>query len=267
MIIMKLKERIKSLSGNVKEEKMKKELEEIETINIKLDHRVTKLVAENEHLKQTYKQLYDSIKSSRVRSKEQCDDLIKQVNIKSAENSDLNASLQEKVLVITALKDTLRKLKGKDVVNEAVTLHPIDPELLKIDVAPLARKLRNNRTAHNDYLKHTQKETATLGEIVKNERLLNPLNTSLDYAWKLQPKADIGIFIGYAPTKKAFRIYNRRTRRIVETIHVDFDELTVMASEQSSLGPALNEMTPATISSGLVQKTFFFNTICTTFKK
>nr|GEX76706.1 retrovirus-related Pol polyprotein from transposon TNT 1-94 [Tanacetum cinerariifolium] len=64
---------------------------------------------------------------------------------------------------------------------------------------------------------------------------------------KLQPKADIGIFIGYAPTKKAFRIYNRRTRRIVETIHVDFDELTTMAFEQSNSGPALNEMTPATI--------------------
>nr|GEW60894.1 retrovirus-related Pol polyprotein from transposon TNT 1-94 [Tanacetum cinerariifolium] len=45
-----------------------------------------------------------------------------------------------------------------------------------------------------------------------------------------------------------------RTRRIVETIHVDFDELMVMASEQSSSGPALNEMTPVTISSGLVQK-------------
>nr|GFB68255.1 retrovirus-related Pol polyprotein from transposon TNT 1-94 [Tanacetum cinerariifolium] len=36
---------------------------------------------------------------------------------------------------------------------------------------------------------------------------------------KLQTKADIGIFIGYAPTKKAFWIYNRRTRRIAETIH------------------------------------------------
>nr|GEZ73149.1 retrovirus-related Pol polyprotein from transposon TNT 1-94 [Tanacetum cinerariifolium] len=69
---------------------------------------------------------------------------------------------------------------------------------------------------------------------------------------KLQPKADIRMFIGYAPTKKAFRIYNRRTRRIIETIHVDFDELTAMASEQSSLGPALNDMTPGTISSGLV---------------
>ncbi|GJS67404.1 retrovirus-related pol polyprotein from transposon TNT 1-94 [Tanacetum coccineum] len=69
---------------------------------------------------------------------------------------------------------------------------------------------------------------------------------------KLQPKADIGIFIGYALTKKAFWIYNRRTRRIVETIHVDFDELTAMASEHSSSGPALHEITPATISSGLV---------------
>nr|GEW65835.1 putative ribonuclease H-like domain-containing protein [Tanacetum cinerariifolium] len=73
-------------------------------------------------------------------------------------------------------------------------------------------------------------------------------------AWKLQPKADIGILIGYAPTKKSFRIYNRRTRRIVKIIHVDFNELTAMASEQSRSGPALNEMTPATIYSGLVQK-------------
>nr|GFC61244.1 hypothetical protein [Tanacetum cinerariifolium] len=70
---------------------------------------------------------------------------------------------------------------------------------------------------------------------------------------KLQPKADIRIFIGYASTKKAFRIYNRRTRQIIETIYVDFDELTAMASEQSSSGPALNDMTPGTISSGLVR--------------
>nr|GEV90898.1 retrovirus-related Pol polyprotein from transposon TNT 1-94 [Tanacetum cinerariifolium] len=69
---------------------------------------------------------------------------------------------------------------------------------------------------------------------------------------KLQMKADIGIFIGYAPTKKAFRIYNQRTRRIIETIHVDFDELTTMDSKHSSSGPALHEMTIATISSGLV---------------
>nr|GEU59793.1 copia protein [Tanacetum cinerariifolium] len=201
-VIMKLKERIKSLSGNVKEEKIKRELEEIETINIELDHRVTKLVAENEHLKQTYKQLYDSIKSSRVRSKEQCDDLIKQVNIKCAKNSDLNANLQDKVLLITALKGTLSKLKGKTVVNEAITLHSIDPELLKIDVAPLALKFRNNRTAHNDYLKHTQEETTTLREIVENKRFLNPLNTSLDYACTVKFGNDhVAKIMGYGDYK------------------------------------------------------------------
>nr|GEW92683.1 hypothetical protein [Tanacetum cinerariifolium] len=83
--------------------------------------------------------------------------------------------------------------------------------------------------------------------------LCYPTNDSENFG-KLQSKADIGIFIGYAPTKKAFRIYNRCTGRIIETIHVDFDELTAMDSEQSSSGPALHEMTLATISSGLVLK-------------
>ncbi|GJS08406.1 retrovirus-related pol polyprotein from transposon TNT 1-94 [Tanacetum coccineum] len=80
--------------------------------------------------------------------------------------------------------------------------------------------------------------------------LCYPTNDSEDLG-KLKPKADIGIFIGYASAKKAYRIYNRRTRKIMETIHVDFDELTTKAYEQRSSGPALHEMTPRTISSGL----------------
>ncbi|GJR87082.1 putative ribonuclease H-like domain-containing protein [Tanacetum coccineum] len=55
--------------------------------------------------------------------------------------------------------------------------------------------------------------------------LCYPTNDSKNLG-KLQPMANIGIFIGYAPTKKAFGIYNQRTRRIIKTIHVDFDELT-----------------------------------------
>ncbi|GJV31498.1 hypothetical protein Tco_1391898 [Tanacetum coccineum] len=147
------------------EEKVKKDIEEIETINIELDHRVSKLIAENEHLKQTYKQLYDSIKPTRIRSKEQCDALVNQVNQKSVEISDLNVSLQEKVLVITALKDELRKLKGKDLADNVVTKHTIAPEMLKIDVEPIAPRLLNNRTAHSDYLRHTQEQAAILREI------------------------------------------------------------------------------------------------------
>nr|GEX10047.1 IQ motif, EF-hand binding site [Tanacetum cinerariifolium] len=150
-----------------------------DTVILKLREKLHSLSVDvNENL-----QAATSIKSSRVRSKEQCDDLINKVNLKSAEVSDLNASLQEKVLVITALKETISNLKGKKVVIEVVSLNPIDPELLKIDVAPLAPQLRKNRTAHTDYTRHTQEEATTLREIIESERLLNPLNTSLDYAY------------------------------------------------------------------------------------
>ncbi|GJT14313.1 retrovirus-related pol polyprotein from transposon TNT 1-94 [Tanacetum coccineum] len=69
--------------------------------------------------------------------------------------------------------------------------------------------------------------------------LCYPTNDHEDLG-KFDAKADIGIFVGYAPAKKAFRIYNRRTRIISETIHVTFDELTAMASEQFSSGPGLH---------------------------
>ncbi|GJU16599.1 retrovirus-related pol polyprotein from transposon TNT 1-94 [Tanacetum coccineum] len=72
---------------------------------------------------------------------------------------------------------------------------------------------------------------------------------------KLNAKVDIGIFVGYTPAKKAFRIYNRRTQKIMETIHVMFDELTAMASEQFGSGPGHQYLTPATTSSGLVPNT------------
>ncbi|GJZ15386.1 retrovirus-related pol polyprotein from transposon TNT 1-94, partial [Tanacetum coccineum] len=181
-VIKKLKERIKSLSGKMNEDKIKKDLEEIETINIELDHRVSKLIAENEHLKQTYKQLYDSIKPARIRSKEQCDDLINQVNLKSVEISDLNASLQEKVLEITALKDDLRKLKGKALVDNAITKHTIDPEMLKIDVEPITPKLLNKKTAHSAYIKHTQEEATVLRDLVEHVKSKYPLDHSLESA-------------------------------------------------------------------------------------
>ncbi|GJZ09727.1 retrovirus-related pol polyprotein from transposon TNT 1-94 [Tanacetum coccineum] len=110
----------------------------------------------------TYKQLYDSIKLARIRSKEQCDDLINQVNLKSVEISDLNASLQEKVLEITALKDDLRKLKGKALVNNAVTTHTIDPEMLKIDVKPIWYKDRTTNVSTGKYVQWKSESRDTL---------------------------------------------------------------------------------------------------------
>ncbi|GKA41149.1 hypothetical protein Tco_0733742 [Tanacetum coccineum] len=183
-VIVKLKEQIKSLKGNVDDSKVKMDMDEIETLNIELEHRVTKLVAENEHLKQTYKQLYDSIKPKRVQSKEQCDALIKQVNIKSGEISDLNAKLQEQGLVIAALKNELRKLKGKALDNKETVTHSVDPNMSKDNMEPITPKLLNKRTAHSSYIKHTQEEALVLRDIVEHVKANYPQDSLLESAFR-----------------------------------------------------------------------------------
>ncbi|GJV04411.1 integrase, catalytic region, zinc finger, CCHC-type containing protein [Tanacetum coccineum] len=88
--------------------------------------------------------------------------------------------------------------------------------------------------------------------------LCYPTNDSEDLG-KLKSKTDIRIFVGYAPTKKVFGIYNKRTYLIIETIHVTFDELTAMASEQLSLGSGPQLLTLGTLSSGLPMFDEYFN--------
>nr|GEZ85240.1 hypothetical protein [Tanacetum cinerariifolium] len=66
------------------------------------------------------------------------------------------------------------------------------------------------------------------------------LINDLDDLEEMKPKADIGIFIGYSKSSRGFRIYNHQTRKIMETIHVKFDELTAMASKCNNLGPGFN---------------------------
>ncbi|GKD83730.1 hypothetical protein Tco_1350569, partial [Tanacetum coccineum] len=128
--------------------------------------KVAKLIAENEHLKQTYKLLYDSIKPSRVQAKEHAESL-------------------EKVLVITALKNNLRKFKGKDIVDNAAQVSndtTIAPGMYKLDRVTLAPKDNNNRETHIYYLKHTMEQAAILREIVEQAYSLNPLDSASYYA-------------------------------------------------------------------------------------
>ncbi|GKA84319.1 hypothetical protein Tco_0805914 [Tanacetum coccineum] len=121
-LICNLKNQIKSVKDASNEAKVKHEIDVLETINIELESSVAKLLAENEklnkeneHLKQTYKELYDSIKKTRIQTKDHNDSLIAQVNSKTVENADLKAQIQEKVFANVALKNELRKLKGNSV--------------------------------------------------------------------------------------------------------------------------------------------------------
>ncbi|GKB68306.1 gag-pol polyprotein, partial [Tanacetum coccineum] len=94
---------------------IKHDINEIETINIELEQSVAKLLTENEHLnkenehlKNTYKDLYDSIKKTRVQTKDQNGSLIEQLNKTFIKNADLKAQIQEMIFANAILKnDTL----------------------------------------------------------------------------------------------------------------------------------------------------------------
>ncbi|GJX25843.1 retrovirus-related pol polyprotein from transposon TNT 1-94 [Tanacetum coccineum] len=99
---------------------------------------------------------------------------------------------------------------------------------------------------------NTKEPEQSWGSTVSDVPSSSLINCSEDLG-KLKLKADIGIFVGYAPAKKAFQIYNKRTRLIIETIHVDFNELIAMASEQFSSGPGPKTLTPDSCKTFLLQ--------------
>nr|GEV61708.1 hypothetical protein [Tanacetum cinerariifolium] len=88
--------------------KVKHDIDVIETINIELEHKVAKLLKENESLKKNYKELFDSIKITRAKNTEHTTSLI-------ATNAKFKAQLPEKGFAIAALKSELRKSTGNSV--------------------------------------------------------------------------------------------------------------------------------------------------------
>nr|GFA70272.1 hypothetical protein [Tanacetum cinerariifolium] len=54
---------------------------------------------------------------------------------------------------------------------------------------------------------------------------------------KMKEKGDACIFVGYSNQSRAYRVFNKRTRVIMESIHVNFDELPHLTSDQLSSDP------------------------------
>ncbi|GJT30920.1 retrovirus-related pol polyprotein from transposon TNT 1-94 [Tanacetum coccineum] len=143
--ICKLKDTIKSLRENTKEQNVNHDKCKIEPINKELENSMAKLLSENE------------------------------------------PQIQDKVFVITSLKNDLRKLKGKEIVENVVhtpSAITIAPGMFKLDFVPLPPRLLQNRDVRIDYLKHTQEQANTLREIVEQAKAKQPLDRELDFACK-----------------------------------------------------------------------------------
>nr|GFB76048.1 integrase, catalytic region, zinc finger, CCHC-type, peptidase aspartic, catalytic [Tanacetum cinerariifolium] len=78
-----------------------------------------------------------------------------------------------------------------------------------------------------------RKSTCFIRDLKGNDLLTDGEN--LD---KMKEKGDECIFVGYSTQSRAYRVFNKRTRVIMESIHVNFDELPLMASVQISSDPA-----------------------------
>nr|GFB96657.1 integrase, catalytic region, zinc finger, CCHC-type, peptidase aspartic, catalytic [Tanacetum cinerariifolium] len=68
------------------------------------------------------------------------------------------------------------------------------------------------------------------------------LHNDYDDVGKLKAKGDIRVFVGYSKESAAFRVYNKRTRKIHESVNVNFDEISEIASKQFSLQPGLSNL-------------------------
>ncbi|GJT23626.1 retrovirus-related pol polyprotein from transposon TNT 1-94 [Tanacetum coccineum] len=70
----------------------------------------------------------------------------------------------------------------------------------------------------------------------------------------MKEKGDPCVMVGYSTQSKGYRVYNKRTRLIVESIHIKFDEIKEMMSDHNSsdLAPQRQEMSVENVSSGLV---------------
>ncbi|GJR80382.1 hypothetical protein Tco_0151167 [Tanacetum coccineum] len=89
--------------------------------------------------------------------------------VKTVVNLSVNEGCEtEQGLVIAALKNELRKLKGKALDKEATETHSVDPKVSKDNMEPITPKLLNKRTAHSSYIKHTQEEALVLRDIVEH---------------------------------------------------------------------------------------------------
>ncbi|GJZ51040.1 hypothetical protein Tco_0605555 [Tanacetum coccineum] len=116
--------------------------------------------------------------------------LYKDFSTRSVPQTELSAesllvSDSEKSLAIRALKDELRKLKGKALVDNNVLNHPCNPELHQVNVEPITPKLLNKRTAHSTYIKNSQEEATVLRDLVDHIKANYTLYPLLESAYHL----------------------------------------------------------------------------------
>ncbi|XP_060170564.1 uncharacterized protein LOC132601497 [Lycium barbarum] len=72
---------------------------------------------------------------------------------------------------------------------------------------------------------------------------------------KFDPRSDEGIFLGYSPTSRSYRIYNKRTLSIEESIHVVFDDTNHLAEKRKIADEEDSQILTVVVTKSTEEKT------------
>ncbi|GJW23122.1 hypothetical protein Tco_0033744, partial [Tanacetum coccineum] len=255
--------------------KIKKEIEVLETINIELEHSVAKLLAENkklhkenEHLKQTYKDLYDSIKKTRVQTKDHNDSLIAQINITQhyLPKGKESAFAKPNHMISSSSSRNSFKNMPRFSSNDMVHNHYLEEAQKKTQEKNRnseysvmhSTRLQNTTNNHKPKLRSLQDRSSLDKSFAVHERPITPRSC---LRWKPTGRIFKTAGLRWIPMGKKFTSSTNKVDseppnslneditnpyECEQTLNVNADTLNL------STGPALYEITPATIGSGLV---------------
>nr|GEV70599.1 retrovirus-related Pol polyprotein from transposon TNT 1-94 [Tanacetum cinerariifolium] len=226
--------------------------QKLESKNVELEFQVLNYARENAHLKATYKNLFESISVSRTQTKTIIASLKNELQNTIYKNAKLRTQLFKKV---SDQKDNTHdtsantKFAKQSIVENLPTVgetHALSKPVTSNSVStPQESKgVNNDKVIAPGMFRINPFKTSREEKHVPN-------NNDREDIGKLGAKGDIGFFIGYSTDFCAHRIFNRRTKKIMETMNVSFDELSAMAFEQRSSKPRLQSMTYGQINSGL----------------
>nr|GEU58265.1 hypothetical protein [Tanacetum cinerariifolium] len=241
--------------------------QKLENENMELEFQVLNYAKENAHLKTTYKNLFDSISVTRTQTKMIIDSLQNKIHNTIYENAKLRAQLFDKVShqkditcgMSANTKFAKQSILGKPpkvgethALSKPVTSNliptPQGSKVMKNDKVIAPGMFRFNPFKPSREEKHvpnkirasvrtnpitvSQPPIITKKDVNSDSNGLSSTGNDREDIGKLGAKGDIGFFIGYSADSCAYRVYNRRTKKIMETMNVSFDELSAMAFEQ-----------------------------------
>ncbi|GKD59537.1 hypothetical protein Tco_1297046 [Tanacetum coccineum] len=164
--VKEMEEIFDQINNEVDKNTVDKQCAEIEKKNLLIENEnlivnclSTQLLIELEKVKQHYKELYDSIKIARAHTSEKTSTMLNEIE-------SLKAQLRSKEPCFTS-----------DYVKPKV----LAPGMYAIDVKPIPHPLKNNRSAHLNYISHLKESVETVREIVEEARVVKPLDNSLNY--------------------------------------------------------------------------------------